>query len=215
VSIERPPDPDGGGAAGEQAYDVSYISHGAYRNTHMLADARQPGQGDAVLKMLRKSVAFKNYAFSQVRNEVLCMLRTQSSKRTMNVYQYCGSSIVVEPGDEIEEAIIPRYGWNYVDQEEVDRRRERLGTLAMNGLSPARKLELATIMTESIAELHGHREGAIVSHDISFEQWLRSKKDGQVRTGNDRVRSSEWMCDSFVKGMSIPRIEQRPTNLVS
>jgi len=122
---------------------------------------------------------FKNYAYSQAQNEALVMLQTHSSKRTMTLYGLCGTSTLVEPGNEIEKTIIPN-NWKWVSQETLDEQQTE-DVKPMNGLSPEEKLHVATVMAESIAELHGNREGVIVSHDIGFDQWLRSKKDGLIK----------------------------------
>ena len=175
----------------EQSWDVTPISHGSYRQTWMLTDAQQPEGGgrvdEAVLKMyrLREGNNFKSKAYFQTQNEVLCMLLTHSSKRTMDIYQYCGASTIVEPGIPIESDIIPYYGWSFLDLHELQKSDVR----PMNNLTPVEKLNYATNMAESIALLHGNSKGAIVSHDIGFDQYLRSKKDGRLKL-NDCIKAS-------------------------
>lgn len=156
----------------------------------MLTDSK--GKSDCVLKTNRyaSNRNFKNYAFSQTQNEALCMLKVQTA---MSIYGYCGASILVEPGDEIEDWLIPN-DWAYMKQKKLDKIQKVDGDVKpQNNLTLQEKLDVAIIMTESIAEMHGNREGAIVSHDIAFDQWLRSKKDGRIKLNDfNKARILYW-----------------------
>lgn len=148
---------------------------------------------NAVLKTNRiyEHRGYNNYAFQQTGMEALAMLQTHSSNRTMDIYGFCGTSILVEPGDNIEKKIVPN-DWKWVSQEELDKKQVE-GVKPQNDLSPEEKLEIALSMAESLALLHGNAEGVIISHDVGFDQWLRSKRDGLIKLNDfNKARALYW-----------------------
>jgi len=109
------------------------------------------------------------------------MMQTSSSNRTMALYAYCGTSTRVEPGDPIEDVVL-KDDDAYDDAELALQQAMEGGPLQPNNdLTPEQKLDMAVVMAESVAELHGNREGVIVNHDLALGQWLTSKKDGLLK----------------------------------
>lgn len=172
---------------------IKYLGRGSFRETWLLETPSADDAEGCVLKTNRESEGrtFKNYAYSQTQNEVLAMLETHSSDTTMDIYGYCGTSTIVEPGYEIEPILIPTE-WEYVEQEKLDKAQVE-DVKPMNSLSPEEKLDVAITMAESIALLHGHPKGVIVSHDIGFDQFLISKKDGLLKQNDfNKIHPLYW-----------------------
>jgi len=160
--------------------DFRFLGHGSFRSSLLLPVG---DSGTTVLKTNRleddAQRHFDEYAFSQTQMEALVMLQTHSSNRTMNIYGYCGTDTLTEPGEEIEDSIIPNhYAW-YI-QAELDKIQVE-DVVPMNKYTPEEKLEMCITLAESIAELHGNREGPLMSHDLGLDQFLRSKKDGLIK----------------------------------
>lgn len=143
--------------------NVTYLGRGYFRESYMVEDHASGVEHDAVLKInrLHEDRNFRLYDYSQTQMEALVMLQTHSSNRTMNGYGYCATSISVEVGYDIEDDIMVDYKW--VSQKELDIYHEKHGFSPRNDklLTPEKKLQIALAMAESVAELHGNREGEI------------------------------------------------------
>jgi hypothetical protein len=50
----------------------------------------------------------------------------------------------------------------------------------MNNLTAVEKLDMALVMAESLADIHGYKGGVIAHGDVHPDQWLRSST-GQVK----------------------------------
>ena len=78
------------------------------------------------------------------------------------MYGHCATSVLVEAIPfEVEEYVI--LGSRYVKQGEARNDHPNL-------FSPLEKLEMAVEMAESIAVLHGFKDGVIVHNDIQLRQ---------------------------------------------
>jgi len=157
-----------------------YLGRGAYRDTWAINEFGGEETIDSVLKTNRmhRERYFKNYDYSQTQMEALSMMLSAGSNRTMSIYGYCGTSVHVEPGTPIHHSVI-RFEV-YISQEELDK--EQVDDVKpRNAYTPEEKLDLALTMAEGIAELHGNPGGLIVSHDLAFDQWLKSTKDGLIK----------------------------------
>ena len=116
------------------------------------------------------------------------MERLTGSPKIVDIYGHCGSSVMVESlPHEVEEKIVPGGGWiqqeKLHDKEDVD---------IQNNFTVPEKLYLALEMAESIAVLHGYKEGVIVHDDIQLCQWLRNE-DGNLKLGDfNRARVLAW-----------------------
>jgi hypothetical protein len=61
-----------------------------------------------------------------------------------------------------------------------------------NQFEVSEKLQLALEMAESIAELHGFKDGVIVHDDVQLCQWLRNDQ-GKLKLGDfNRARVLQW-----------------------
>lgn len=57
------------------------------------------------------------------------------------------------------------------------------GLESFNDYTVEEKLDMALSMAESLADLHGFRDGVIVHDDVQLCQWLRTK-DGRIKLGD-------------------------------
>jgi len=163
----------------DQRVDVNYLARGHFRESWLLTNER--GHDEGVLKTNRmyERRHYKNYAFKQTAMEAISMLEIFSLNTTMDIYGFCGTSVMVEPGLEpIYYSVIGNekfVGPNGVKEEEA---RE---LVTYNQYTPEEKLDIATAMAEAVASLHGNPRGALVSHDLGFDQFLVSKNDGRLK----------------------------------
>jgi serine/threonine protein kinase len=116
------------------------------------------------------------------------MERLTSSPNIIDIYGHCGASVMVESMPrEVEEYIVPGGGWiaqeDLHDSKDVD---------LQNQFEVSEKLQLALEMAESIAELHGFKDGVIVHDDVQLCQWLRNDQ-GKLKLGDfNRARVLQW-----------------------
>jgi hypothetical protein len=60
---------------------------------------------------------------------------------------------------------------------------ETMDVHPMNNLTLAEKLDMALVMAESLADIHGYRGGVIAHGDVHPDQWLRSST-GQIKVND-------------------------------
>lgn len=167
-----------------QPYDVKYLAHGAFRDSFLLHP--MSGEPDFVLKALRLSekadLDYGWWAGRHIFNEALIMERTSSSPRTIDIYGHCYTSILVEFGYEISQRIVQGVeysGRGRITQEDLDALQTE-DVHPFNDFGPEEKLDIALMMAEGIAVMHGHHEGVIVNDDVHPDQWLVNK-DGLIK----------------------------------
>ena len=123
-----------------------------------------------------------------IRNDAMVMERLTASPRIVDIYGHCGTSVLTEffPG-EVEEFLIPGPG-----------RREKLNDKndvdPKNDLTAEEKLYIALQMAESMADLHGFKDGVIVHDDIQLCQYL-FVGDGLTIKLNDFNRAEVMLYD--------------------
>jgi serine/threonine protein kinase len=117
-----------------------------------------------------------------VTTEAIIMEQLTSSPRTTNIYGYCGDSMIVEKGNEIEAKILPhmpeQIEQGHMRQSELDKLQTH-DVHPMNNLTNEDKLDFAIEMAEGLAEQHGFIKGVMVNDDVSLKQWLMAD-DGRV-----------------------------------
>jgi serine/threonine protein kinase len=170
-------------AGDEQDYDNYYINRGFYRdvwvNMKPAVDKRK-----TILKTMQYTYDFNYRDHYNVNREALVMERLAAANNIVDVHGHCATSVLVEAIPfEVEEYIIP--GSGYLNQGEV---RDE----PYNPFSPLEKLEMAVEMAESIAVLHGFKDGVIVHNDIQLRQWLRTR-EGRLKLGDfNRAKFPDW-----------------------
>ena len=143
----------------------------------------------AILKTTRIRFDFDYRNLQDVQREALIMERltqtpTDEASRIVRPYGHCGASILVEAVPyEVENYVIPGNGYEK-DGASIQSSR--------NEFSPSEKLRMALDMAESIADLHGHKDGVIVHNDIQLSQWLRTR-EGSIKLGDfNTAEILEW-----------------------
>jgi serine/threonine protein kinase len=123
-----------------------------------------------------------------IRNDAMVMERLTASPRIVDIYGHCGTSIVSEflPG-EVQEVLIPGRGRREKmhDKDDVDPK---------NKLTAEEKLYMALQMAESMADLHGFKDGVIVHDDIQLVQYLFVGDDLTMKL-NDFNRAEVMLYD--------------------
>ena len=160
------------------------------------------------LKTLKYKFATKPHYIEQVTNDAVVMERLTASPRIISMYGYCSRSIYVEHvGIEVEEVVVP--GEGYPTKREIEQSkggattdsygggggesRTGPGLAPRNHYTPTEKLNIALEMAESIADLHGFKDGVIVHDDIQLCQWMRRESDGKMLLGDfNRATVMEW-----------------------
>lgn len=179
-----------------QQFDIYYLGHGYFRDTFMVNDDQGSSVGAMKMNRMFERRGYNNYAFAQTQMEVLAMIQTSSSNRTMDLYAYCATSVLVEPGEPFERYISP-YEEKEFSRNKLrrmhDKNQKDSDVIPMNQYTSNERLEIALAMAESIAELHGNREGVIINHDLGFDQFLISKKDGLIKMSDlNKARNIYW-----------------------
>jgi hypothetical protein len=174
--------------------DVTYISRGYFRDTWKYSEytnshndgshMMKAQQSSWILKTIRMMHEIDTYAYRFVQKEATIMESLTSSPRIVDIYGLCGVTIVAEHmAEEITTQIVPgpvlHSKRGLIQQSELDVLQEQ-DVHPMNNLTIVEKLDIAIIMTESIADVHGHRSGVIVHGDIHPDQWLRNTL-GQIK----------------------------------
>jgi hypothetical protein len=170
----------------QQTYSIKYLNHGWYRDTWLL-DPRRPEIVDD-REFVMKTSRGHEFDISNMRKveiDALVMERLSASKLIVDIYGHCGTSIMAEamPGEisativvAPENGAIESYDLGHMHQTDLDALQET-DVHPMNSLTAKEKLDLALLMAESLAELHG---AGIVHGDVEPKQWLKAA-DGSIK----------------------------------
>jgi hypothetical protein len=172
----RSPSPD-------RFYSAKYLGSGAFRDSFMFT----PSDTRNVPFVIKTKVYERDLDrrdFHKTNTEARIMEALSASPRTSNIYGHCGSSILVEPGREIFEEIIPYSKYargdrrGRISQADLDKIQQD-DVHPLNDYTVEKKLDVAIAMAESLAEMHGYEGGVMINDDISLYQWLYAA-DGRV-----------------------------------
>lgn len=143
-----------------------------------------------VLKTLRNKHKMDTESFEEIRLEAIIMERLTKSPRIMDLYGHCGFSVTAEVVPiEFEERVV--FGEGYAEPKNVEERNKN-GIRPYNNFTATEKLGIALEMAESIADLHGFKDGVIVHDDIQLCQWM-TKNDGKLKLGDfNRATIMQW-----------------------
>lgn len=163
--------------------------HGYYRDAWLIPNPINPGENesvptDFVLKQTRlpeddddEYHLPSHKSFSKTEREAIIMERLTASPRIVNIYGYCGLSVLSETAlVEVADLIVPPPG--HINQAVLD---QQPYFHSMNNYTATEKLDIALEMSRSIADLHGFVDGVVVHGDIHPVQWLRSQVDGKLK----------------------------------
>jgi hypothetical protein len=183
-----------------QEYKIEFRGHGYFRDSWLFQrpDTYGSGGGTSTSKtttgwsnnrsssssFVWKSMRLKEYfdydydMMYQIHQEAIVMERLTSSERIVDMYGHCGTSIFAEHmKEDVTPGIVP--GSGYMLQKDLDKL-ETTDVYPMNNLTLVEKLDMALVMAESLADIHGYKGGVIVHGDVHPDQWLRSAT-GQVK----------------------------------
>eukprot|EP00536_Pseudo-nitzschia_multiseries_P002046 jgi/Psemu1/283451/fgenesh1_pg.27_\ len=167
-------------------FDNFYISHGYYRDVWVI-NQHVPENVKTVIKMSRYKHSYNKRNFWNTVNDALVMERLSVSPRIVDIYGHCGYAVWVEAiSHEVEEVIIK--GEGMAKQKDLYKN----GLESLNEYTIEEKLDMALAMAESLADLHGFKDGVIVHDDVQLCQWLKTA-DGRLKLGDfNRAEVMEW-----------------------
>jgi serine/threonine protein kinase len=154
-----------------------------------------PYVDDFVLKAIKieySSSAGREH-LERVNEEALILAYLSHSDHVSNIYGYCGTSILVERGQDLYHQLIPHHTGTvdddmrgYLPLDEMNKLHDQAenGLSIRNQFTAEQRLDIAISVMESIALLHGFPAGPVAHNDISFDQWLLSM-DGKRVILND------------------------------
>ena len=190
----------------EESNKIIYSNHGYYRDVWAVGSVNKPSSlyyprqhsyedpmdnvnVTMALKTLRLIHNFTEPSMNDISREAIIMEKLTSSPRIMNIYSFCSTSIGTEfIPNEVQSVLVP--GSGYATREEAAKSilQNGISTISKNELEPREKLETALAMAESLADLHGFKDGAIVHNDVQPCQWLQ-RRDNMDSTSPEKVRS--------------------------
>ena len=118
---------------------------------------KEPGSraSSGVLKTIRWGFPESYKNIQTVLRDALVMERLSASPRIVDIYGHCGTSVWVEAiPNEVEEFIVP--GDGYIEQEDLH---DEHNLNPQNPYTAEEKLDIALAMAESLADLHGFKNG--------------------------------------------------------
>ena len=161
-----------------------FLGSGAYRDAFLQHERWDP---DLVVKVNRyRKNPFKYDRLEFIRMDAIVMERLTSSPRIADIYGHCAFSVYSEfLPKEAEENIIPGEG---ILPEKIEE-----DLKSHNDYKISEKLDMALQMAESLADLHGYKDGVIVHDDVQLAQYLFAP-DGRLIL-NDFNRAEFMLFD--------------------
>jgi hypothetical protein len=130
-------------------------SHGFYRDVWAIKNWAL--DESFIMKMSRYDYDNKIGLFHSTLRDAVVMERLTASPRIVNAYAHCGTTVLVEPLPfEVEEYIVP--GEGYIKQDELH---DEVDVTPLNNFTVEEKLHTALEMAESLADLHGFKDGVM------------------------------------------------------
>jgi hypothetical protein len=164
------------------------LSHGALRSVFYA----ETSFGDEIAAKFLKSpnLPFSVEQFDNIRRDAMVMERLTESPIIVDMYGFCGTSIYSELlPREVEMYVVP--GEGFADADSLD---DEDDVKPRNNYTVTEKLEMALQMAETLAVLHGFKDGVIIHDDVQLCQWLYTR-DGKLKL-NDFNRAEIRMYDS-------------------
>jgi hypothetical protein len=158
-----------------QFQDYDFILKGKGSFVHVWLIARPSMQKEIfAIKRFRLADEYKigivDIARSQ--QEAVILEQLSANERFIDIYGYCGVSTLIEGArGELADEVMPSGG--FVKQEVLDTFQKE-DVVPLNYLTLSEKLDVAIIMAEALADLHGFKGGAIAHGDVYPSQWLRT-----------------------------------------
>ena len=137
-----------------------------------------------VLKRLRykKSHNFHDLAKGRIENVIFNQL--SSSPLVMDMYGYCGGSMILET---MMSVLTPKVVNEVTDGQYSQSKLNQFENPCLNNLTNIEKLSISIDMAESLAAMHGNVNGRIIHSDVHIEQWLFD-----LPSGGQRVKLNDF-----------------------
>ena len=170
---------------------LGYLSSGLWRSV-LAVDPRQPMTTPVVLKMMKQEHDVDSRNFDRHRRDGLVMERLTSSPNVVDIYGFCGNTVLTEfietPLDELIEGSKTSPG------------------ISMD--SPRDRIRLARDMASGLAALHDIPGGPILHADVTARQFLVSPSGTLKVNDFNRCR---FMANNTLTGGNCPvRIPSAP-----
>ena len=146
---------------------------------------------------------------SRIRKESIVHEVFTSSPLIMDIYGYCGASIMIESmTTDLHKYVIHENG--HFDQQLLDRivddpNSRTSSSISLNNFTTSQKVQIALEMAESLATMHGYYRGQIIHSDVHIEQWLLDSKGNVKLNDFNRATLSKWNTTTA----SLPPQEQQ------
>lgn len=179
----------------DRFYRAQYLGSGLFRDAFLFTPT-DTHNTPFVIKNKVYERELDQSDMHKINTEALVMEILSAPTLTTNIYGHCGSSILVEPGREIEDQIIPgtpHPGGNLgrISQAELDKLQQG-DVHPMNNLTVEQKLDIAIAMAESLAELHGFKDGVMTNDDIDLGQWMYAADGRVILNDFNNAMLMEW-----------------------
>jgi hypothetical protein len=130
-------------------------SHGYFRDVWIIENLALDEK--FIMKMSRYDYDNTINMFHSTLRDAVVMERLTASPRIVDAYAHCGTTVLVEPLPfEVEEYVVP--GEGYIKQEELH---DEVDVTPLNNFTIEEKLHTALEMAESLADLHGFKDGVM------------------------------------------------------
>lgn len=152
--------------------DLSLLGEGAYRSTFLLSERFDL---DVVLKVSRyPKQDYVQYIYKYIQTDALVMQKLMASPRIADIFGHCGTSVFSEFLEhEAEPDIIPVNG-------NIGNLHDEFDVKPQNNFTISEKLDVILQSAESIADLHGFKDGVIVHDDLRWDQYFFTS-DGSLK----------------------------------
>lgn len=164
-----------------------YLTSGAYNDVFLTKFMNHT----VILKSYYWGSNFAYSDYDKLRTDSLILERLSSSKRIVDIYNYCGTSTVIEAmmkGDLY--SVGAPYGHSGREPTPQEKRLREL--VVSNNLTGTEKLMYALGMAEALSELHAFPGGVIVHQDIKAAQFLLNDKDEVKLNDFNRAKILLW-----------------------
>lgn len=133
---------------------------------------------------------------ADIMKEALILERLSPSPRVIDIYGYCGTTVILEAMASdlhtkiiIDEGAFSKEG--VISQKKLDKLQED-DVYPLNNFTTSEKLQISLDMAESLADIHGFEGGPIIHADTHIEQWLIAP-DGRIKFNDfNNARLPSW-----------------------
>jgi hypothetical protein len=171
-----------------QPYQIQYRGSGYYRDSweYVVPDTTwssillssvptsEHASASWVIKRFKMEHTVCRKYQSQMHKEALIMDQLTGSPRIVDIYGHCGLTMVAEHMvEEVTPRMTPFPERHNINRHQV-KKEQADGVHPYNNLTLTEKLDLAILMAESLADIHGFAGGVIAHGDTHPVQWLKN-----------------------------------------